>query len=58
MPPFQSRSTGACSSARISSFGVNVLALTASTERASSESGIDFALREKTPPPLEISSSR
>ena len=55
MPPFQSRSTGARSSARISSFGVSASASTPSAARASGESGIDFAVRGNTPPPAEIS---
>ena len=55
MPPFQSRSTGARSSAWISSLGVSDSASTPSAARASGESGIDFAVRGKTPPPGEIS---
>ena len=56
MPPFQSRSTGARRSARISSFGASASSSIASASRASGESGIDLALRGKTPPPGEISS--
>ena len=55
MPPFQSRSTGARSSARISSFGVSDSSSTPSAARTSGESAIDFAVRGKTPPPGEIS---
>ena len=55
MPPFQSRSTGARSIARISSFGVSDSSSTPSAARASGESGIDFAVRGNTPPPGEIS---
>ena len=57
MPPFQSRSTGARRSARISSFGVSDSASTPSAARTSGESGIDFAVRGKTPPPGEISAA-
>jgi len=39
----------------MSSFGASALASTASAARASGESGIDFAVRGKTPPPGEIS---
>ncbi len=46
MPPFQSRSTGALSSARISSSGVSFLSSSMpSAARASSLSAIAFALR-------------
>ena len=54
MPPFQSRSTGARSSVRISSFGGSASAFVWSAARSSGESGIDFALRGKTPPPAEM----
>ena len=55
MPPFQSRSTGARSTARISSFGDSSSASTPSAARISGVSAIDFAVRGKTPPPFEIS---
>ncbi len=54
MPPFQSRSTGAWSSAWISSLGASAGRSMPSASRASGESGIDFAAREKTPPPGEM----
>ena len=55
MPPFQSRSTGARRSARISALGVSRSASTPITARTSGEIGIDLAVRGKTPPPAEIS---
>ena len=56
MPPFQSRSTGAFSTARISSGGESAGTLPSmpSAVRISGVSGIDFFVREKTPPPGEI----
>ena len=45
MPPFQSRSTGARSSAWISSFGLSDSSSMPSASRASSDSGIDLAVR-------------
>ena len=57
MPPFQSRSTGARSSAAISSFGASCSASTSSAARTCGDSGIDFAVRGNTPPPAEISDS-
>ncbi len=54
MPPFQSRSTGARSTAWIRSVGAIRSASTPSAARASGDSGIDFADRGKTPPPAEI----
>ena len=56
MPPFQSRSTGARSSARIRSLGASASSRTSSAARSSGDSGIDLAERENTPPPFEISS--
>jgi hypothetical protein len=55
MPPFHSRSTGARSSARISSVGFSRSASMPSARRAGSDSGIDLALRGHTPPPSEMS---
>ena len=57
MPPFQSRSTGAFRIAFISAFGVIdvVLSSMPSARQASGETGIDFAVRAKMPPPFEIS---
>jgi hypothetical protein len=57
MPPFHSRSTGACRIAFISSFGAIVVtpgAIPRAT-RAGSDSGIDLAVRGQTPPPSEMS---
>ena len=54
MPPFQSRSTGARRIARTSSSGSSAAASTPSAARASGESGTDFSVRDKTPPPGEI----
>ena len=57
MPPFHSRSTGARRIADINSFGLIEVASPSipSASRASADSGIDFALRGHTPPPLAIS---
>jgi hypothetical protein len=55
MPPFHRRSTGARSSARMSSLGVSASASMPSAARAGPEMGIDFAVRGHTPPPSEIS---
>ena len=56
MPPFQSRSTGACRIAFISSAGVIEVTSAGrpSARRTGSPIGIDFSDRGKTPPPSEI----
>ena len=54
MPPFHSRSTGARRIARITSVGGSDSSLMPSASRACGDSGIDFAVRGKTPPPSEI----
>jgi hypothetical protein len=54
IPPFQRRSTGAARIARMTSLGVNASASTPRRSRTCGESGIDLALRGKTPPPAEI----
>ncbi len=54
MPPFQSRSTGARSTALISSVGVSRSAAMPSAARISGVSSIDLAVRANTPPPAEI----
>jgi hypothetical protein len=54
MPPFQRRSTGARSSARIVSFGVSDSASTPSAACTWGDNEIAFADRGKTPPPAEI----
>ena len=56
MPPFQSRSTGACRIAFISSAGViaGMPSSMPSEVRIASLSGIDFSARGKMPPPSEI----
>ena len=57
MPPFHSRSTGACRIAFISSAGVSLAAPGSmpSALRTCGVTGIDLALRGWTPPPAEIS---
>jgi hypothetical protein len=54
MPPFQSKSTGARSSARISSSGARDTSSIWSKTRTWGEHGMDFAVRRWTPPPTEI----
>ena len=57
MPPFQSRSTGACRIAFISSAGVMVV-VPGGSPSASTISGVIFtalSVRSKTPPPLLMS---
>ena len=56
MPPFHSRSTGALRMAFISSIGVICSASPSMPSAAftSGDSGMDFALRGKMPPPAEI----
>ncbi len=58
MPPFQNRSTGASSTARIRSFGV-IVSTPSSMPSASRICGVSLiclAEREKTPPPSEMRS--
>ena len=57
MPPFQSRSTGALSTADISSLGASDLTPSSSpsTARTCGVISMDLALRGCTPPPLLIS---
>jgi hypothetical protein len=54
IPPFHNRSTGAASTALMSSFGVSVRAVMPSRSRTSSDNGTALAERGHTPPPLEI----
>jgi hypothetical protein len=56
MPPFQNRSTGALRIAFISSAGVNASTVSGrpSAARASGDTGTDFSVRAKTPPPAEM----
>ncbi len=54
MPPNQRRPTGADRIAVITSAGLASVRSKPSAARASGESAIVFAAREKTPPPVEI----
>jgi hypothetical protein len=57
MPPLNSRSTGASSTARTSSAGLSASTSSASPSaiRIGSDTGTDFAVRGQTPPPALIS---
>ena len=55
MPPKNSRSTSAFSSALISSAGDSLSTSSPVSAFTSGDSGISFSVRGKTPPPLEIS---
>ena len=54
IPPFHRRSTGARRMAETTSSGVGASTSSASTARAASEIGSDFAWRGYTPPPAEM----
>ncbi len=56
MPPFHSRSTGACRIALSNSAGASAVVVSdrPSAARACEDTGMDLAVRGQTPPPAEI----